>query len=104
MPPISGMMRLMMRCGYKPFPCGSMNERAREHLPPHMIADAHHRNDRKHETEHPDMDRDEEDESGYDDRAAYRLQRVKAHCRPGGPRAGPLVASNGGTNTSGTEG
>src|SRR3546814_6227568 len=61
-PPISRMMRLMMRCGYQPFPCGSMNERAREHLPPHMIADAHHRHDRKHETEHPDMDRDEEDE------------------------------------------
>src|SRR3546814_19196469 len=76
-PPISRMMRLMMRCGYQPFPCGSMNERAREHLPPHMIADAHHRHDRKHETAHPDMDRDEEDERGDDDRAGERLQGVK---------------------------
>src|SRR3546814_9388184 len=90
-PPISRMMRLMLRCGYQPFPCGSMNERAREHLPPHMIADAHHRHDRKHETEHPDMDRDEEDERGDDDRAGYRLQRVKAHRRPGGRRAARVV-------------
>src|SRR3546814_19860444 len=69
------------RGGYQPFPCGSMNERAREHLPPHMSADAHHRHDRKHETEHPDMDRDEEDERWDDDRAGYRLQRVKAQDR-----------------------
>src|SRR3546814_18116233 len=56
-----------------------------------MIADAHHRHDRKHETEHPDMDRDEEDERGDDDRAGYRLQRVKAHRRPGGRRAARVV-------------
>src|SRR3546814_20991742 len=87
MPPISRMMRLMMRCGYQPFPCGSMNERAREHLPPHMIADAHHRHDRKHEPEHPDMDRDEEDDRGDDVRSGSRLQRMASHRLPGGRRA-----------------
>src|SRR3546814_7582658 len=68
-----------------------MNDRAREHLPPHTIADAHHRHDRKHETEHPDMDRDEEDERGDDDRSGYRLQRMEAHRRPGGRRAARVV-------------
>src|SRR5690606_33834706 len=59
-PPVSGMMPLVMRCGYQPFPRRSMDQRAREHLPPHMIADAHHRHDREHEAEHRDVDGDQE--------------------------------------------
>src|SRR3546814_14450902 len=67
-PPVSRMMRLMMRRGYQPFPRGSMNERARKHLPSHMIADAHHRHHREDKTEHRDMDRAQEDERRDDDR------------------------------------
>src|SRR3546814_2054891 len=50
--PIGGVVPLVMRRRYQPAPRRSMDERARKHLPPHMIADAHHRHDREHEAEH----------------------------------------------------
>ena len=86
-PPVSGVMLLVMRRGYQPAARGSMNKRAREHLPPHMIADPHDRHDREYEPQHRDMDRDQEDERGDDDRAGNGLQGMETHRRPRGRRA-----------------
>src|SRR3546814_6910297 len=85
-PPISRMMRLMMRRGYQPSPCRSMNKRARKHLPPHMIADPHHRHDREHAAEQRDMAREDEDEPRKNDGPGDRLHRGEAHRPPSGRR------------------
>lgn len=46
-----------------------MNEPAGEHLPAHMIANAHHRHNGEDEAEHPDVNGDEEHQGGDDESA-----------------------------------
>src|SRR3546814_15079365 len=76
--PIGGVVPLVMRRRYQPAPRRSMDERARKHLPPHMIADAHHRHDREQESEHSDMARDQEDKISNDDTPREPRPRAKA--------------------------
>src|SRR3546814_17958318 len=73
--PIGGVVPLVMRRRYQPPPRRSMDERARKHLPPHMIADAHHRHDREPDAEHRELDRDQAAKRGNNERIKTRPER-----------------------------
>jgi hypothetical protein len=81
------MMFLMMCRRYQPFPQWTMNNRAREQLPPHVVGDPHQGHDAQHAAQCGDMDGDDENEGRDDQRAGQCLPRVKAHRGPSGWRA-----------------
>ena len=62
-----------------------------EHLPAHVIGDAHHRGDGEDDAERGPVDRDDEGQRRDQQRAGQRLPGMKRHRRPGGRRLGGMV-------------
>jgi hypothetical protein len=80
-----------MGCRYHPAPCQAMNEPRRKHLPAHMVAGPHERHDEQHGEYDANVQRQDEHQSGNDDRAGKRFPRMKAHRSPGRGRAAGMV-------------